>query len=117
MCEMLVRVIDKVHPDPYTDANHCTKRGDVIVIFEDGHEWGRSEIDDPQYTIVKVPKVPAALAEGFVAPEVDTDHQHPSRMLQARAFKFNLEATPDDFFSLMAAKIRKPALQDPNVIG
>lgn len=116
MCELLVRVVDKVNDDPYLDAQ-CTKRGDVIVIVEDDHEWGRAEIANPDWVIVRVPGVAADLAAGFVAAEVNDDPANPSRMLQARAFRFDLQATPTDLESLLAAKIRKPKLLDPNVIG
>ena len=116
MCELLVRTVDKVNVCPYIDANHSTKRGDVIVIFEDGHEWGRAEINAPHWTIVKVPGVPRELATGFLAKEIDDDWQRPSNVLQARAFSYDLAAAPTDYASLMQAMIPKAKLSDPNVM-
>lgn len=117
MCELLVRVVDKTNADPYVDANHCLKRGDVVSIHADGHEWGRGELGNPDWIIVKVPGVSVTDAAAFQASEVDDDPAHPSAVLQARAFRLNLDAKPVDLASLMAAKIRKPRLIDPNVIG
>lgn len=117
MCELLVRVFDKTNPDcPYHDAQ-CTKRGDVIAVADDGHRWGGAELTHPDWRIVKVPGVPREAATGFLAPELNDDPANPSRVLQARAFTFDLYANPTDLDSLMAAKTRKPKLQDPNVIG
>ena len=117
MCELAVRIVDKVLRDPYANAR-ASKRGDVVVVVEDGHVWGAEELTHPEYTIVKVPGVPWEQALGFMAPEVD-DHMASveSPMLQFRAFKFDLDAPrPTDYNSLMAVKIRKPKLEDPNVL-
>jgi hypothetical protein len=115
MCELLVRVVDKINDDPYLDAQ-CSKRGDVIVVVEDGHAWGREEIANPDWTIIKVPGVAAKDATGFVARELNYSEQ-PNYMLQKRAFAFDLTQRPTDLQSLLAAKVRKPALDDPNILG
>lgn len=118
MCELLVRIVDKVHPDPYIDANHSTKRGDVIVVRDDGHVWGQAEISNPDWIIIKVLGVSANDASVFVARELDDDAKHPSRVLQARMFRFDLDApVPTDLASLIAAQIRKPKLRDPFILG
>lgn len=115
MCELLVRVVDKFNDDPYLDAQ-CSKRGDVIVVVEDGHAWGREELSNPDWTIVKVPGVSALDASAFVAREPNESEQ-PNYMLQKRAFSFDLTKQPTDLQSLLAAKVRKPALEDPNILG
>lgn len=117
MCELLICVVDKVHPDLYVDANHCFKRGDVIAVEEDDHVWGREELAHPDWKIVKVSGVSRNHATGFIAPEYDEHLHTQSRVLQARAFRYDLDARPTDYASLMAAKISKPKLIDPNVIG
>jgi hypothetical protein len=122
MCELLVRVIDKVNADdPYLDAQ-CTKRGDVIVAVPDGWEWGRAELDDPQYSIVRVPLVPLAVGESFLGREFNTNPSAPSRMLQRRAFRLDIDALPADTATMtaddiMARKVRKPKRPDPNILG
>lgn len=113
MCEMLVVVVDRVHPDPYIDANHIAKRGDVIDVREDGHQWGREEISNPNWKIIRVPGVPCAHAQGFLSPEYDEHLHTQSRMLQKRGFCYDLDARPMDYASLMAAMIRKPKLLEP----
>ncbi len=133
MCEMLVRVVDKVNDDPYLDVQ-CTKRGDVIAIQPDGWVWGREELRNPDWRIVKVPGVSVTQAAAFLGPELNTDPANPSRMLRRRAFRLDVDALPDpkgqlgdhkrrnplhrvnlDHVGLMAFKVAKPPLSDPNV--
>lgn len=121
ICELLVRVIDKINDDPYHDAQ-CTKRGDVIVAMPDGWEWGRAEISDPQYTIVKLPGVSLEVGESFLGREFNTDPANPSAVLQRRAFRLDIDALQKKLGRLTDAdllkfKQRKPALDDPNVFG
>jgi hypothetical protein len=122
MSELLVRVIDKVNADdPYLDVQ-CTKRGDVIVAVPDGWEWGRAELADPQYRIVKLPLVPLAVGESFLGREFNTNPSAPSRMLQRRAFRLDVDALPADAATmtadeLLAIKVRKPKRPDPNIVG
>lgn len=133
MCEMLVRVVDKINDDPYLDAK-CTKRGDVITIQPDGWVWSRAELNNPDWRIIKVPGVSVAQAQEFLEPEADTDPANPSAVLQRRAHKIDLDALPDpkgqmvdakrknplhrvnlNRDGLLAFKRTKPKLTDPNV--
>jgi hypothetical protein len=43
MAELLIRILDHIHPDPPTDLAGAWKRGFVINIEEDGFDWGRRE--------------------------------------------------------------------------
>ena len=136
MAELLVRVVDKVNDDPYLDC-HCTKRGDVIVIAPDGWSWGREELTNPHWRIVKAPNISVDDASAFLGPELETNPQNPSRVRQKRGFKLGLERLPPNWAlwladdtraqptktfngagaALLAMKARKPALADPNVMG
>jgi hypothetical protein len=118
MCELLVRVVDKIGDDPYHDSK-CSKRGDVIVVMPDGHQWGRAELLDP-FLVLRLPLVSSAAGESFLGREHDTDPTNPSLTLQRRAFRLDLDALPSDPSAmtdadLLALKRRKPALSDPNV--
>jgi hypothetical protein len=137
MCELLVRVVDKVnHSDPYANAK-CTKRGDVIVVQRDGWPWGVQEQLDKQYRIVKVPGLSVDDASSLLAGEPEVDPQNPSRMLQARLFRLDLDAFDAatctwlaeprrnrkpmhkvglTLAQLLALRVRKDALDDPNVL-
>lgn len=118
MCEMLVRVVDKVNADSvYLDVG-CTKRGDVIVIMEDGHRWSPAESAGDPWVIVKVPGVPSDKLAAYVVPEPGDPKQN--RMLQRRAFRFDLDAHDGRSLGEKEAfdkKQPRPARQDPNVIG
>jgi len=53
--ELIVRVVDKVHPtDPVKNAQ-LTKRGDVIAIRPDGWNWGTQELSNPEWRIIHAP--------------------------------------------------------------
>ena len=125
MAEVLVRVVDKVSSDPYLDAQ-CTKRGDVIHVAPDGWSWGTKEIQNPDWRIVKLPNVSESDLAALLIPELHDDPQNPSRVLQRRAFKLDLDALQLDggtsaatstvsLVEVMAMKVRKARLSDPNV--
>jgi len=59
MCEVLVKAVDANHPDPDTDHRGCYKRGDIVVVMSDGHQWGAGELDTNVFEIVKLPGIDA----------------------------------------------------------
>lgn len=91
MAELLIRVKDKINAVDYYKNFQCTKRGDVIVACPDGWNWGNDELSDPQYRIVKIPSLPLIDAQALTTPEQETDPVRPSRTLQRRGFKLNLD--------------------------
>lgn len=140
--ELLLRVVDKTHTDPYVDVTH-TKRGDVVVVCPDGWPWGDMEKSNPDWRILKWPDLLQADAESLVSREIAVAPQAPpattDRMLQARGFHLKLDNNnklPPDMVSYLAdstrsqwfyavpntvtisdLKIKKSKRQDPNVIG
>lgn len=135
MAELLIRVVDKTNVDPYLDAK-CLKRGDVVDVRPDGWVWGREEMTRPEWRVLRLPGLAAVDLSAFLAEEVDEDPEQPSEVLQARAFRIDLDSPllagswlEDDSRSLkmkrldlvlaevMALKIAKPRLDDPNVFG
>lgn len=118
MSELLVRLVDKVNDDPRLDAA-CTKAGDVIVVAEDGHDWGKKE-GPPMYRVVRVPAVaPVAFAGLLARQPARGDAVDHAGMLQARAFGLDLAALADVMTAeqVMAARLRKLYLADPDVLG
>lgn len=122
MCELLIQTVDRVDStDPYLDSK-LFKRGDVIVAFDDGHAWGVEEVVCAEWMIAKLPGVPLEVGQAMLGSEPETNPNAPSRMLQPRAFRLDLDRMPsdpsrmtvDDFLSL---KVRKAPIQDPNIIG
>lgn len=93
MSELLVRVVDKINEDPLLNSK-CTKRGDVIVVCPDGWEWSVEERSNPNWRIIKMPDMNMDEASRLLAPELDTDPNQPSRVLQRRAFKINFILFP-----------------------
>jgi hypothetical protein len=138
MSEILVRVHNKVQPDPYL-ACKLFERGDVVVICTDGWVWSDEELTNPDWRIIKLPNVAVSQAEAFLGQELDTDPANPSRMLRRRAFLLDIDfadlpvafknwlrddtrATPTRTVNytpaqFLALKVAKTPLIDPNVIG
>jgi len=89
MCELLVRLVDKVNDDPELDLQ-CLKRGDVVTIQEDGWNWSERERTNPDWMIIKVPGVSISTFEYLLVPEPDdlSDLKH----LRRRWNQINLES-------------------------
>lgn len=61
MAELLVRVVDKVNSTSQVLDSRCTKRGDVIVVMEDGWPWGNEELGvNSNYVVLKLPNASRA---------------------------------------------------------
>jgi len=43
MAELLIKLIDHIHPDPGKNRRGAYKKGMIIISFDDGHVWGRNE--------------------------------------------------------------------------
>ncbi len=137
MAELLVRVKDKVNADFYLDCQ-CMKRGDVVHVGEDGHPWSKEEQTNPIWRILKVPDMDMATARTYLTPEVNTDPKSPSKTLQKRMFKIDLDDPAissdsktfvsddkrtqpalliQDSAAFATLKEVKPAIEDPAVFG
>ena len=137
MCELLIRVRDKVNPlDPYKDAK-LMKRGDVVAVVPDGHVWGLEELRNPDWRILRVPGVSSLQMSSFLAPEVPPSPDFDRGLLRKRRFTLDLSheliATVADVIGddkrqrraakltisaeqLLAMRIEKTALPDKNLL-
>jgi hypothetical protein len=108
MAEIVVVVKDKVNKDFYLDCG-CYKRGDVIEVREDGWPWGTIDRSNPDWRIIKVPQHSVAELAAFLAREKDTDPKNPSRTLQKRHFKLDIDnpALPQELKDLVADDSRQ----------
>lgn len=118
MCELVVWAKSQHSADPYHDAQ-CWKAGDVICVLEDGHEYGKAELAHVaagEWQIVKLPGVPARDALSLEAKEPESDPSNPSRVRQRRMHRLDLTKPIKSHADLMSARVKKPALTDPNVL-
>ena len=69
MCEVLLRVVDKINPDHILLDALCTKVGDVIVVVENGWSWGIEEKSNPEWKIIAIPDMSVAEALTFTEPD------------------------------------------------
>lgn len=114
MAELLIRDIDKVNDDPYLDVR-CTKRGDVITVQEDGWPWGRKEVGNPIWRIIKL-DAPLSECLQLLSQELPQSTT-PDRMTRVRAFYFDLDAFDAGERNIKKLIVSKPRLSDPNVLG
>lgn len=121
MAQLYVRINDKVNEDKYLDAK-CYKRGDVVEIVQDSHQWGEGELKNANHIIIQVPGVDAEKLTAFLVPEMG-DPQI-KQVLQRRGFciDMNLLAQHDPKKPLtetdiLSFKMKKDPKIDPNVIG
>jgi len=54
MAKFLIKAIDANHSDPTKDARGCYKRGDIVAVMPDDHEWGSSECS-PKFVKINIP--------------------------------------------------------------
>lgn len=135
MAEILVRIRDKeTHPDPYVDVKR-SKRGDVIAVCPDGWKWTHIELTNPDWRIIKVIGLDAAVARQLLAPE--SGDERVDKMLRRRKYKLDVDFADlpkagKDYLrddtriqpSITISKVMaqslitlKPPPQDPAVIG
>lgn len=108
MCELLLRVVDVVHAgDPVNDLYRnarASHRGDVIVVLPDGANWGRDGYGASCWRVLKIPAMTVNEASVLLAPERDTDPLNPSKTVQRKAFKLDVDnvALPADLRAYLA---------------
>jgi hypothetical protein len=130
MCELVISVVNRVSDEPEVDCA-LPKRGVVIDVFEDGHDYGRMELTHPMFRILKVPGASMAFARSFLGSEIadhpqalkrlfliDLDHPNVPADLAAH-FADDSRAVPHhvvDQAVITALKRQRPT-GDPSVIG
>ena len=88
MAEILVFNRNNTHPDPKIDAEAMWKLGDVVVVKEDGHPWGKEELTST-FLIVKIPGAPAAKFIEYELPDLD-ENGFP---VAKRLYKLNVDGS------------------------
>lgn len=93
MAELLIRVVDKVNEQDQERDAQCMKRGDVVVIVDDGWKWSPAERKNPDWRIVSMPGIPAEKLQAYLAPEkYESPAEIGVRLLRRRAFKIDMDA-------------------------
>lgn len=135
--ELLVRIVDKPKSgDAVVDAQRTTA-GDVIAAKPDGHFWGREEVANPEWRIIRVPGMGEAEADALLSGELPRAFA-PNRMLRKRGVKLDVSqldalaggaimaersATQRGVAAvvtreqIVACRSVKTPLSDPNIVG
>lgn len=68
MAEFLVKARDPIDlPKDEESRERCYRRGDIVVVMKDGHEWGKEE-RLPKFVVVKIPGLDVAKAKHLTDP-------------------------------------------------
>jgi len=73
MAELLIKAINHTHSDPIKDRRGAYKRGMVVGVQADGHQWGAKEAL-PRFVIVKIPGVPNSKVKSLLSPQTEDDN-------------------------------------------
>ena len=95
MCEILIKAIDAKHSDPAKNERGCYKRGDIVVVMPDGHQWG-SEEGLPRFVRVKIPGLDPETVKHIIEPHQDTTDPDPKNwvMLARRKWRVLVDDVP-----------------------
>ena len=93
MCELLICAVNKTHPDATKDERGCYKRGDVVMVKDDGYQWSANE-GLPLFVIVKIPGRTVAQAEKYCLPYTldDLGGVSPTRIVRRRLHGVEVDA-------------------------
>ena len=91
MCELLFRVVDKA-----PGQIGASLAGDVIVVCPDGHPWSAAEQANPDWRIVKLPGLDAALMYDYAVAQMDIA----GRLLFKRAIGVDMTTTVGDWLAV-----------------
>jgi len=125
MAELLVRNIDKINPNSAELNMQCFKRGDVIVVQEDGWGWSPAELAGSPWTVIKFPDGSVSAANSYLPPAYAAGPDDP-RIILPRAFYFDLDlpgvspGTGEVVFAggdaeMLSYKVEKGVVANPNV--
>lgn len=68
MAEFLIKARDPIDlPKDEEKRNRCYRRGDIVVVMPDGHEWGKEE-RLPKFVVVKVAGMSVETAQKYIEP-------------------------------------------------
>lgn len=86
MAEILIRAVDNDGSGP-----GVYKRGDPVVLVEDGYTWGPGENPSKDFYLLKIPGEPAAILERYLRPVLSNVHIPSDVMLKRRGYKVDLQ--------------------------
>jgi hypothetical protein len=70
MAEFLIKAVNATHADPLKDQRGCYKRGDIVMVQENGFEWGSLEALPPaqggKFVVVRISDVTVEQVKTFV---------------------------------------------------
>lgn len=89
--QVLLRVTDKINTnDPKLDAK-CLKRGDVVVIVDDDHNWGTQDLTNPDWRIIKAPNMTQETADLIMQEQADFAEAN-TDLLKRRKFSLDFSS-------------------------
>ena len=91
MAEFLIKAVDATIPDPTKDRAGCYKRGDVVVVMPNGHEWGKEE-GPPSFIILKIPGLSVTVARKYLESEYVLGDKN--KLARRRRYRLRVDDLP-----------------------
>jgi guanylate kinase len=104
VAELLIKAGDAVNTNPTKDARGCYKRGDFVVVFDNGWPWGAEELKAPinggKFVVIKITDVTADQVRAWLqnhwscfvdSPRLDVDGV---TVLARRRIKIDVDLVP-----------------------
>jgi len=119
MAEILVRVVNKIQPDPIK-AERLLRAGDVVSVCPDGWSWTTIERTNPEWRIISANILPTAVeallakAQNPLVPRRREWQVDFSLMPEPSLF---LGVRTQDIIPLTAAQLLVAAVRKPTAIG
>lgn len=82
-CILVVKAFSVTHSDPDKDRRGCYKRGMIVAVVPDNYNFGTDE-KLPRFVHIKIPGVPVASAEKYIAHQIVDNAVYRRRLWQIR---------------------------------
>ena len=104
MAELLIKAVDATHTDPTKDVRGCYKRGDVVLVRENGHVWGSKELFAPanggKFIVLKITDVTATQVRNWIRNNWQTELENDDGTRRRRVH-INWTALPNNVRNAM----------------
>lgn len=110
MAELLIKARDPVDlPKDEESRERCYRRGDIVVVMKDGHEWGKEE-RLPKFVVVKIPGLDVEKARHLIEPcytdtgLIDLNGEAILKLTARRKWKVLVDTVPTTISKELAEK-------------
>ena len=91
MAEILIMNRDNTHQDPTKNETSCWKKGDIVFIADDNHPWGKEELNEEIFKIIKIPGSITAMIRMFRQPWITQKDTADEMLLRRSLWRYDFD--------------------------